>query len=159
MTQHVPSGRGFVALLEAFRATGGTVPAVIVGRLLNAHQVCATGGLHQLIATRQVIGFDWRANFWIPMFQFDEKDLTLKVGAQRVRAELPPGRTPWTLATWFASSNARLNGARPADVLDSDLQAVVRAARLLAPAGETLMPQVGQRANVRHAMPERSEAG
>ena len=35
----VPSGRGFIALLEAFRETGGTVPGKIVARLLGEHHV------------------------------------------------------------------------------------------------------------------------
>ena len=35
----VPSGRGFIALLEGFRATGGTAPGEIVGRLVEEYQV------------------------------------------------------------------------------------------------------------------------
>lgn len=35
----LPGGRGFVALLEAFRATGGTAPGDLVARLLVEPQV------------------------------------------------------------------------------------------------------------------------
>jgi hypothetical protein len=73
--------RGFVALLEAFRTTGGTAP-----------------GLANLIHTGQVFGFEWCASLWIPMFQFAADDLALKPGAQRVRAELPPLWSGWQLA-------------------------------------------------------------
>lgn len=34
-----PSGRGFIALLEAFRASGGTAPGEIMGRLLEEEHV------------------------------------------------------------------------------------------------------------------------
>ena len=127
----VPSGPGFVALLEAFRATGGTAPREIVSRLLEEHRVGNAVGLAKLIDTRQVFGFEWRAGFWIPMFQFDADDLALKAGAQQVCAELPAPWSGWSLASWFATSNPRLGGRVPADMLDLDLEAVVRAAQSL----------------------------
>lgn len=127
----VPNGRGFIALLEAFRATGGTVPGEIVGRLLEEHQVGTAVSLAKLIYTGQVFGFEWRASLWIPMFQFGADDLGLKIGAQRVRAELPSLWSGWTLASWFAEANVRLEGCSPVDMLDSDLDAVMRVARSL----------------------------
>jgi len=124
-----PSGRGFIALLEAFRATGGTAPGEIVGRLLGEHKVGHAVSLAKLICTGQAFGFEWRACLWIPMFQFDVDDLTLQAGAQRARAELPSLWSGWALASWFAAANERLDGLSPADMLDSNLDAVLRAAR------------------------------
>ncbi len=63
------------------------------------------------------------------MFQFDADDLALKVGAQRVRAQLPSPWSGWTVASWFATPNARLDGRSPVDMIDSRLDAVARAAR------------------------------
>jgi len=128
----VPCGRSFIALLEAFRATGGTAPGEIMGRLLDEHQ----GGtpavsLAKLIDTGQVFGFEWRSSLWVPMFQFDAGDLALKTSAQRVRAELPPLWAGWTLASWFAAPNPWLHGRVPADMLESNLEGVLRAARSL----------------------------
>jgi len=37
MTDNAPNGRGFVTLLEAFRASGGTAPGDTVARLLEDH--------------------------------------------------------------------------------------------------------------------------
>jgi len=136
----VPSRRGFIALLGAFRATGGTAPGGIVGRLLEEHRVGNAVSLAKLIYTGQVFGFEWRASLWIPMFQFDADDLALKEGVQRVRAELPSQWSGWTLAAWFAEPNAWLEGRSPVDVLDSDLQAVMRAARLLESVDEFSLP-------------------
>jgi hypothetical protein len=125
----LPSGRGFVALLEAFRATGGTAPGEVVGRLLDEHRVGNVVSLAKLIYTGQVFGFEWRESPWIPMFQFDADDLSLKAPVQRVRAELPTLASGWALASWFAGPNERLDGCRPVDMLETDLEAVFRAAR------------------------------
>jgi hypothetical protein len=136
----VPSGRGFVALLEAFRATGGTAPGEIVGRLLEEHQDGRVVSLAKLIYTGQAFGFEWRNSLWIPMFQFDANDLALKASAQSVRAELPSLWSGWNVATWFATPNARLDGRNPVDRLDSDLKAVVQAAQALESVDEFSLP-------------------
>jgi hypothetical protein len=125
----VPNGQGFIGLLEAFRATGGTAPVEIVGHLWEEYQMSRANSLAMLLDSGQIFGFEWRASLWIPMFQFAAHDLALKAGAQRVRAELPPLWSGWNLASWFALSNARLDGRCPADMLDADLEAVMRAAR------------------------------
>jgi hypothetical protein len=125
----VPNGRGFIALLEAFRATGGTAPGEIVGRLLEEHQGGTAVSLAKRIYTGQVFGFEWRASLWIPMFQFDADDLTVQIGPRQVRAALPSLWSGWTVASWFAAPNTRLDGRCPADRLAPDLDAVVRAAR------------------------------
>ena len=139
---NVPSGRGFVALLEAFRATGGTAPGEIVGHLLEEHQVGNAVSLAKLIYTGQAFGFEWRDSLWIPMFQFDANDLALKASVQSVRAELPAMWSGWNIASWFAAPNARLNGRSPADRLDSDLEAVAQAAQALESVDEFSAPLV-----------------
>lgn len=136
----VPNGRGFIALLEAFRATGGTAPGEIVGRLLEEHQVGNAVSLAKLIYTGQAFGFEWRESLWLPMFQFDVNDLTLKASVQSVRAELPALWSGWMLASWFAGPNTRLDGRSPADVLDLDFDAVMRAARSLESVDEVPPP-------------------
>jgi len=142
------SGRGFIALLEAFRATGGAAPGEIVGRLLDEHQVGQAVSLAKLIDTGQAFGFEWRASLWIPMFQFEAADLSLKLSAQQVRAELPSLWSGWTVASWFATALAQLGGRCPADLLDADLDAVMRAARSVALAGEfTPAPALTRRAH------------
>ena len=138
----VPSRHGFIALLEAFRATGGTAPGEIVGRLLEEHQVGTAVSLAKLIYTGQAFGFEWRHSLWIPMFQFDPNDLALKASAQIVRAELPSTWSGWNVATWFAVANARLHGHSPVDRLDPDLEAVIHAARSLEPLNEVSVPPV-----------------
>lgn len=133
---NLPSGKGFIALLEAFRMTGGTAPGDVVGGLLEDHQAGNSLSLAKLISTGQAFGFGWRGYLWIPMFQFNADDLALKAGAQSVRAAMPALRSGWLVAAWFAAPNALLEGRRPADMLDSDLETVIRAARSLASVDE-----------------------
>jgi Protein of unknown function (DUF2384) len=142
----VPSSRGFMALLEAFRTTGGTAPGAIVGRLLEEHQAGNAVSLAKLVYTGRAFGFGWRANLWIPMFQFDANDLVLKAGVQGVRAELPSLWSGWHVARWFAQPNVRLDGHSPADRLDSHLDAVMQAARSLPSIDEASAP-LARRAN------------
>jgi hypothetical protein len=127
----LPSSRGFIALLEAFRGTGGTAPGEIVGRLLEEHLVGQPTSLATLVHSGQAFGFAWRANLWLPMFQFDGDHLGLKVGVQRVRAHFPSLWSGWTVASWFAAPNVCLAGRCPADVFDADAEAVLRAALAL----------------------------
>jgi hypothetical protein len=124
-----PSCRGFIALLEAFRATRGTAPAEVVNRMLDENQCGSTNHIGTLIDTGQIFGFEWSDSLWIPMFQFETDDLILNVGAQSVRSELPISWSGWRIASWFAAPYAQLDGHIPADMLREDLEAVLRLAR------------------------------
>jgi hypothetical protein len=84
--------------------------------------------LAKLLSDGRVFGFKWRDVLWIPMFQFDVRDLSVKNGSRLVLAELTAKFSGWTLASWFAQGNSRLEGRRPIDVLDVDLPKVVQAA-------------------------------
>lgn len=57
----VPGDRRFIALLEAFRATGGAAPVEIVDRLFAQRLVGNAVSLAELLCTGLVFGFDWRA--------------------------------------------------------------------------------------------------
>ena len=131
MTDNAPNGRGFVTLLQAFRASGGTAPADIVSRLLDDHHAGEAVSLARLIHADRVFGFEWRGSLWIPMFQFNRDDLSITPAPQAVRAELPELWSGWTVANWFAMPNARLEWQRPVDQLSSDFAAVVQAAQSL----------------------------
>lgn len=112
----------------AYRATGGVACGDDLARLAG---VCAHVDLALLarrVVAGGVFGFDWRGSFWIPMFQFDLRDLSIRTGPRRVIEALAPAWDGWTMAAWFSRQNARLNERRPVDLLDSDLEAVVAAA-------------------------------
>jgi hypothetical protein len=64
-----------------------------------------------------------------PQFQFDEQHRPRKI-IQAIIAAFGPHKAAWKLALWFTSANGWLPGqARPADLLDSQPDAVLQAAR------------------------------
>jgi len=124
-----PSSAGFTALLAAFRATGGTARGDDVARLLEDHGLATFVGLARLIAASEVFGFQWRATLWIPMFQFDMRDLSVRPSAGLVLAELGHGLDDWARAAWFARPNAWLQNRPPVDLIETQLDQVLSAAR------------------------------
>lgn len=127
--EELPTRRGFAALRAAFRATGGTARGDDVARLLEGHGLGDFIGLARLIANRAVFGFDWCSVMWIPMFQFELRDLSVKPATQQVLAEWGAGFDGWSCATWFARPNPCLNFRIPVDLLATDLAEVLQAAR------------------------------
>lgn len=123
------SSHGFVDLLEAFRTSGGTAPADVAARLLDDHSVGDAVSLAKLICTGQAFGFEWRNSLWVPMFQFDTESLAVRPAPQQARAELPALWPGWAVASWFATPHPMLRGQRPVNALQTDLVAVLRAAR------------------------------
>lgn len=130
---HSPSSRGFVALLVAFRASGGTAHGDDLARLLEDRYCGDFSTLARLISTHAMFGFAWRGAFWVPMFQFDLRDLSLTRGAAPVVAKLAEAFDGWALAGWFAWPNPSLGGWRPVDVLDATPATVLSAARVARP--------------------------
>jgi len=131
-----PSSRRFIALLEAYRATGGMAPGNFLCQSLQQHQRGELGALARLVEDRRLFVLDWRGDSWIPMFQFDADDLSCKAGPARVRAELAGLDSGWAIASWFARPNAQLGGRLPVDIVGLDLGAVVDAARCRGTASE-----------------------
>ena len=119
-----PGGGTFVALLKAFRASGGAA------------------SLPKLILAGEIFGFTWCANLWRPMFQFAPDDLSVRPGPRRVRDVLPSSWTPWALAAWFASPSLFLDDQCPADVLEVNLVATLDAARSVDAVGQLAQARI-----------------
>lgn len=119
----------FIALLEAYRCSGGLARAQEVFALVQRCQPGKIVMLASWIVNRKVICFDWQSKMWLPLFQFDSFDMTPLPGLDQVLAELTPGYDTWELAKWFVEPNPWLAGQTPADTLVSDLPAVLHAAR------------------------------
>jgi hypothetical protein len=123
-----PTVDRFAALSQALRGSGGIAWGDDLTRLLDDYRLGET--LAQLIAHRDVFGFEFRASFWVPMFQFDLSDLSLTRGAAPVVAKLAEAFDGWALAGWFAWPNPCLGGWRPVDMLDATPANVLTAARV-----------------------------
>ncbi len=74
----------------AYRASGGTARHDAVARLLEQRRRGDAPGLSGLIASGAVCGFAWRDSVWVPLFQFDPVDMSIRSGSRRVLdADLP----------------------------------------------------------------------
>ncbi|MDO9004066.1 MAG: hypothetical protein Q7V20_11480 [Aquabacterium sp.] len=124
-----PSNNVFMTLVRAFFVSGGTVRAEELERQLQERQRGDYISLARLMASGKVFFFEWRDAFWVPMFQFDPQNLSVKSTFERIRDELTPQLNGWQLAQWFAMPNVCLGNRRPADVLDLDFASVLAAAR------------------------------
>ena len=125
----LPSSRGFAALLATFRATGGTAKGDDLACLLEGRDTGNFVALARLIAAGNVFGFEWRSTLWIPMFQFELRDLSVKPAVGAVLAELGAAFDGWARAAWFAQPNCWLHDRAPVDMLDTELAEVLGAAR------------------------------
>ena len=126
----VPRERAeFESLRAAYGASGGLAAGDELARLLEDGRQGGYAGLARLIVSAEVFGFGWRQAFWVPMFQFDLADLTVRPGSKEVLAELVPTYDGWALARWFVEPSAWLDGRRPLDLLPTDRPSVLEAAR------------------------------
>lgn len=121
----------FIALLDAYRASGGLAPAQEVAALFRRHSACGAETLTRMIVSAKVICFGWQATLWLPLFQFNPEDTTLQAGLGEVLEALSAGLDGWQVANWFAQPNAWLDGATPTRMLGVDPQAVLDAALAL----------------------------
>lgn len=128
--QVVADGLAFAALRAAYRRSGGLARGSDAARLLGGRTGADFAELASPVVSDDVFGFDWDDVFWVSMFQFELRDLSVRPGPRRVLAELGTSFDGWTLALWFARPDAGLGNRKPVDLVDSDLPAVLEAARL-----------------------------
>jgi len=123
-----PDDRGVTAMRAVFRQTGGMATGADLARLLEHRARADFERLAHLIVSGRVFGFEWQRAFWIPMFQFDLRDLSIRPQPRQVVRLLGVALDGWALAAWFARPNDGLNRLRPVGLLDSDPCGVVDAA-------------------------------
>lgn len=119
----------FLALRAAYRPHGGLARGDDLARLLEDKQRGDFVTLARLIVSRQVFGFEWHGCLWMPLFQFDLHDLSVREAPRRVVAELGSVFDNGALAHWFTQPNVWLCDQAPIDLLGTNLPAVLDAAR------------------------------
>lgn len=120
--------RQFVAMLQAFRPSGGLVPLKEVTEWFEAHQGPGGAELQDWIRRRMVLSLHWQAQCWLPWFQFNRTSCTPHVQLRTVLNELNAVHAPWEACRWFTLPNPWLGRHRPVDMLLSDLSGVLDAA-------------------------------
>ncbi len=124
-----PRDRDVAAMRVAYRDTGGTARSDNLARLLANHQPGRHASLSELVISGRIFSFEWHDVHWIPMFQFELRDLSVHRGARKVVTELGRAFDGWSLAVWFAYPNSWLGHRAPVELLDWDLPVVLDAAR------------------------------
>ena len=120
---------GFEEMIGIYSANGGTTTADGLAQLLEERSGGGFDDVAEYIVSRGIVSFEWRNHYWIPLFQFDMNDMSLKRGVSKVTRELSPVLDNWTLALWFTEPNVWLDGNRPVDRVDSHISKVLDAAR------------------------------
>ena len=120
----------FVSLEAACRRSGGIVSAdEVVLMLRNCGSNQPLSKLARWIVARDVMSFEWRATTWLPLFQFERGDMSLRPGVSAVVCELSDVFDVWELMAWFTSPNTWLCDMAPADLVAIRPAAVLEAAR------------------------------
>ena len=127
---HYPTPLGFVALLSAYRPTGGVVRADDLSRSLRSEEPGHLTNLARRLVSGAILSFSWRQTLWVPLFQFEAGTSTVRPGVARVMDELQGAFDSWEMAVWFVQPNSSLNGLRPLDLLGKQDAEVLQAARV-----------------------------
>ena len=115
----------FVDMLRVYRRSGGLAREEEV---LARTQECSQSWRYDA-AGHSIICFEWDHRLWLPWFQFDPSNMSLRPGPAKVIEELVTAFDGWAMATWFAQPNLWIADARPIDLVDDCLHAVLGAAR------------------------------
>jgi hypothetical protein len=122
--------RRFAALGAALARNGGFVPADQLCCHLRMHWDQPLSRMARWIVRREVVSVSWRAQIWLPMFQFERPSLDIRPAASEVIAALRQVYDDWELAEWFVRPHDLLARRVPAAELACDPGAVKEAARL-----------------------------
>lgn len=118
----------FMAMLDAFRPSGGLACGPEVFALFARRCGADVGTLAGWILNRKVICFEWQSRMWLPLFQFQLQSMTPQAGLREVLEVLTFDHNPWELAQWFARPNRGLADQMPCDALGHDPAGVRNAA-------------------------------
>jgi hypothetical protein len=121
--------QGFDALICAYQSCGGTSRADDLALLMDKANDSSFVSVAKRIVSREIFSFEWQHQFWVPMFQFDLRDMSLKQDVSQIMNELSGELDSWTLAAWFVEPNAWLQGGRPVDLIGANMSDVLNAAR------------------------------
>ena len=116
-------------LAQAYAASGGLIAddelAAVLGRSVDQ----PLSRLARWILNREVVCIPWQLQSVLPLFQFDQRDMSLRPEVVEVVSELAGALDDWDVALWFATPNSWLEGATPVDTIGIDAAAVLQAAR------------------------------
>lgn len=129
LRDHVDRDCEFIALLNAYRASGGLYRADEIADLLRRHGMENYMRLARRLAGREILSFRWNEVIWVPAFQLRGPELEVREEVCEVLDELAPVMEGFEIAQWFVAPNLWLGGAAPLRLIHSCGLAVKDAAR------------------------------
>lgn len=100
--------RQFATMTTAYQRNGGLASDHDFARLLRKRMSQPLSVLARWIVLRYGVSFVRDHQAWLPMFQFDCSDMSLKEGTQCVVREFTPVFDDWEVAAWFARGNGHV---------------------------------------------------
>ena len=130
VVSHYPTPLGFVALLAAYRPTGGVVRADDLSRYVRSDEPGHLTNLARRLVSGAILSFSWRQTLWVPLFQFEARSSSIRPAVARVMDELQGAFDCWELAVWFVQPNSSLKELLPLDLLGKQDDELLQAARI-----------------------------
>ena len=119
----------FTDLLNGFRRSGGLARGSEVAMRAAGRRLDGMVWLEGCLQRRMLIALDWHWGLWLPLFQFDPSDMSLREEVQRPCAELSGVMDGWEMAQWFVRPQCLLQHRSPLALLDTEPGLVLDAAR------------------------------
>lgn len=119
----------FVGMLNSYRNSGGLARLQQLGRYGSNGIEVDPNTIAASISRREVICFEWQEHAWLPLFQFDVRDMTPLPQLKAIMSELTTVLDPWGQALWFSKPNPWLCDRAPADAMLTEFNAVYHAAQ------------------------------
>jgi hypothetical protein len=119
----------FAELLNAYRRSGGLARGSEVAMRAARRRPAGTAWLEDCLQRRMLISLDWHSGLWLPLFQFDRSDMSLREEVRGPCAELSGVMDGWELAQWFIRPQCLLHHCSPLELVDTQPALVLEAAR------------------------------
>ena len=113
----LPERQRFDAMFATFEEAGGIANGDEVEGLLEERQTGNYVWLAKAMAGGEILSIAWSSTHWIPLFQFDRRDLSVHREVSCVLAELRDVYDNWEIGCWFTEPNSWLDARRPLDLL------------------------------------------
>ena len=114
---------------RVFQRSGGLATSDALALFMRSQCDQPVSILARWIVRKHLVCLVWRSQTLIPMFQFDLAHCSVRAGMPEIIVELHAALDDFETIEWFARPNCWLAGAAPADVVPTDIQAVLEAAR------------------------------
>jgi hypothetical protein len=121
--------RQFASMQTRFGRHGGMATGSELALELHGRVDAPTSRIASWISRRSVVSVRWHGETFLPLFQFDRTEMSIRRVVSDVIEELRSPFDSWELALWFIEPNLWLGGATALELLCTNERDVLGAAR------------------------------